>query len=89
MGIQRRYKNNSMPKTFKALENHKKVDSISYEPGESDVREGIEEGKIYWVYLKKGWCYDTVSLHTINGGTISEVKESMKDIMICNCSQCE
>ena len=50
---------------------------------------GLDEESRYWVYLKVGWFSPHDGSHTITGRTISEVKESLKAVIKCDCRECK
>lgn len=61
---------------------HDKIDYIDVE--HSDV----DGSPVYWMYLKRGWCFDDEGLHVISELTQKELKGWLQTIHPCECYDC-
>jgi hypothetical protein len=63
--------------------------SISDDP---IVQEFYRDEDGYWIHLKNGYAdtmFDPLQpCHTINEDTLTRAKQRLKDVEICNCSDC-
>ena len=43
---------------------------------------------VYWLYLKRGWCFDEEGLHVISELSQKELNCWLKTIHPCKCYDC-